>query len=109
MSKLKDWVYDKSIESGRRGGGNGRCSDLANYLGVTQPAVTRMINNSVQIQNKYAIKIMEFTGLSAEDIFPEWAEIFKVSKDIQVEINMAQKKEMDELKAKLQDIIDSIN
>lgn len=63
---LRDWVK----------GERGRISELARHLGVSQPAVTKMIDGSVDIRFKYIKPIIQLTGLRAKDLIPEYYELF---------------------------------
>ena len=107
MNKLQEWTLMNNKGKFSRRGSN-RVTELAVHLGITQPAVTKIINGGESIRYKYAKQIMEFTGLSAVELFPEWAEIFGFSEIQQTQINKMQKQELAKLKNKLQKIIDSI-
>lgn len=107
MNKLQEWLaHDKNGKFSLRG--SGRLTELAKHLELTQPAVTKIVNSGNPINYKYAKQLIEFTGISAFDLFPEWAELFEFSQNQQCEINQQQKEELMQLKSKLQVIIDDI-
>lgn len=86
MSKaLKKWLNEEA----------GRTTQLAKYLGVSQPAVTKMIQAGNWQDRRYARKIMEFTRIPAKDLFPFWVDIFEYSKDVQDEKFMEKKKDLE--------------
>ena len=107
MNKLQEWVMQRD-DSKFSAKGSGRITKLAMHLGITQPAMSKILLDGGAIRHKHARKIMEFTGLSAVELFPEWAEIFGFSEIQQTKINEAQRQELADLKNKLQKIIDSI-
>lgn len=87
---LHEWAKEDIRPHQKRG--NGRITALAKHLGVSQPAVTKMIDGSSNIKFKYIKQIMEFTGISAKDIFPEHYELLKESIQMEMENAVNQKK-----------------
>lgn len=69
---LREWV-----DENKNGRGSGRISALARRLNITQPAVSKIIDGSVDIQFKYLAEIIKFTGIKAKDLIPEYYELFK--------------------------------
>lgn len=74
---LRIWADDNPYNTGRASKGLGRTTGLANHLGLTQPAVTKMINGDIDIKSKYVKKIVEYTGIPIKDLLPEYHELFK--------------------------------
>lgn len=74
---LKKWATEDIKPHQKRG--NGRVSALARHLGLSQSAVTKMIDGSSQIQLKYIPEIISFTGISARHLLPEYYAFFKDS------------------------------
>lgn len=72
---LKKWVYE-----------NRASKKLADHLGVSQPAIHNMMCGKNIISIKHAKKIIDFTGLTAQELFPEWADVFKYSDDLMKEL-----------------------
>jgi hypothetical protein len=71
---LREWAKEDIKPHQKRG--NGRISALARHLGISQPAVTKIIDGSSLIKLKYVNGIIEFTGISAKDLLPEYYELF---------------------------------
>lgn len=72
---LKEWAKEDIKPHQKRG--NGRISALARHLGISQPAVTKIINDGLGIRFEYVQKIIDFTGIEAKDLLPEYYEFFK--------------------------------
>lgn len=105
MSALRNWIFQK--EDGTLSGrGTKRMSQLADYLGVTQPCVTKMIQNGTYQDRKYARKIMEFTRIPANELFPFWVDIFEYSQDVQDDSFVQKKKDIQARMKALQDEMD---
>lgn len=105
MNALKKWVFEKE-DGTMTGRGTKKMSGLADYLGVTQPCVTKMIQNGTYQDRKYARKIMEFTKIPAHELFPFWVEIFDYSKEVQDESLLIKRKEIQERMKLLQNELD---
>lgn len=102
MNALRKWVFEKSDGSmGKKG--VGRLTELAEYLGVSQPAVTKMIQNGTFQDRRYARKIMEFTKIPAKELFPFWVEVFEYSDTVQDDELMKKREEIKQRMALLQD------
>jgi transcriptional regulator with XRE-family HTH domain len=102
MNALRKWVFEKSDGSmGKKG--FGRLTELAEYLGVSQPAVTKMIQNGTFQDRRYARKIMEFTKIPAKELFPFWVEVFEYSDTVQDDELMKKREEIKQRMALLQD------
>jgi predicted transcriptional regulator len=87
---LRKWATD-----GANGRGSGRITALAKHIGVAQPAVTKMIDGSVRIKFEYIQGILDFTGIKAKDLLPEYYNLFE--KDLErIERNLNHK--LDRLK-----------
>lgn len=104
---LKEWVTENS-----NGRGNGRVSALAKHLGLSQPAVTKIIDGSSQIQFKHIAEIIKFTGISARNLLPEYYLFFKDSfksdeEKLEKNLNFKKKKflaELDLIKKEIEQI-----
>lgn len=68
---LRDWA-----DGGRSGRGSGKISALAKHLGLSQPAVSKMIDGSVSIRFEYIKPIIEFTNIKAKDLLPDYYVLF---------------------------------
>lgn len=68
---LKKWVHE-----------NRASKKLADHLDVSQPAIHHMMGGKNSVSIKHAKKIIDFTGLTAQELFPEWADVFKYSDDL---------------------------
>lgn len=79
MNALQKWAIE-----GADGRGSGRISGLAKHLGISQPAVTKIIQKGSHENMTYAKSIMEYTQLPAEELFPFWVDIFKYSEELKV-------------------------
>lgn len=102
MNALRKWVFEKSDGSmGKKG--FGRLTELAEYLGLSQPAVTKMIQNGTFQDRRYARKIMEFTKIPAKELFPFWVEVFEYSDTVQDDELMKKREEIKQRMALLQD------
>lgn len=102
MNALRKWVFEKYDGSmGKKG--FGRLTELAEYLGVSQPAVTKMIQNGTFQDRRYARKIMEFTKIPAKELFPFWVEVFEYSDTVQDDELMKKREEIKQRMALLQD------
>lgn len=102
MNALRKWAFEKSDGSmGKKG--FGRLTELAEYLGVSQPAVTKMIQNGTFQYRRYARKIMEFTKIPAKELFPFWVEVFEYSDTVQDDELMKKREEIKQRMALLQD------
>ena len=105
MNALKKWVFEKE-DGTMTSRGTKKMSGLADYLGVTQPCVTKMIQNGTYQDRKYARKIMEFTKIPAHELFPFWVDIFGYSEDVQNESLQVKRKQIQERMKLLQDELD---
>lgn len=94
---LAEWAF---LDTPMRG--NGKVSGLAAHLGVTQPAVTKMIYKDAPILVKHLKGIMEFTGISAKDLIPEHYELLKQSFELEM------KNAIDNKKNEILDLLDQI-
>lgn len=105
MSALRKWVFEKD-DGTFSSRGTKRMSNLAEFLGITQPALTKIIQNGTYQNTKYSRKIMEFTKIPASELFPFWVDIFDYSKVVQDGRFEAKKKEIQEKMKLLQDELD---
>jgi transcriptional regulator with XRE-family HTH domain len=72
---LREWARERIKPHHKRG--CGRISALAEHLDLSQPAVSKMIDGSSVIKFKYIQKIIDFTGISAEELLPEYYSLFE--------------------------------
>lgn len=84
---LREWARD-----GANGRGSGKISKLAFHIGVTQPALSKMIDGSIRIKFDYIEDIMEFTGIPARELLPEYYDLFKKSLRMEIEEIFNQRK-----------------
>lgn len=66
---LRDWCHAEV----------GRITYLSHHLGLTQPAISKMIVSENPLRLKYAKKLIMLTGLSADLLYPFHHELFKWS------------------------------
>lgn len=92
---LRDWANDNVYKNGKHSKGLGRVTELAKHLGISQPAVTKIIDGTVRIKFEYIESILEFTGIKAKDLLPEYYDLFLKDFD-RIELNL--KNKLDRLK-----------
>lgn len=71
---LREWARENIRPHQKRG--NGRITALAKHLGISQPALTKIIDGKIRIKFEYIEGILEFTGIKAKDLIPEYYELF---------------------------------
>ena len=89
---------------------SGKITQLAAHLGLSQPAVSKMIYKDAPISMKHAKGIMEFTGIGAKDLFPYHYELLKESFEIEMKNTIESKKsEILSLLDKIKSDVDKIS
>lgn len=101
---LKEWVNaDTSVKQ------NGRVSGLARHLKLSQPAVTKIINDASGIRFEHIQGIIDYTGISAKDLLPEYYALFEKNledkeKKLKEAINQHKKDAINQFKIIMYDI-----
>ena len=104
MNALQKWATE-----GGDGRGSGRISGLAKHLGISQPAVTKIIQKGSHENMTYARSIMEYTQLPAEELFPFWVDIFKYSDELKAMEKERRKNDIQSRINKLNSELESLN